>query len=250
MAVHAIDRLFAAPRRFPLLACTVAARYPAGVLATQSRRRYRGGVVARHEMLFAHHPGSDILVSSTKMGGVAEAARVYHRASAHRAGSAGKMTQDVTITWLGSAAFHLESAEGKSIYLDPWLQNSDCPASERSPAAVDLIVLTHGHFDHVGQTMELWQRHRPAVVAPQDLRHWLERQGLERNDGLGPDKGGTIAVEGVKISLTDARHSGGAPDGGYGGAACGCVIELENGLKLYFAGDTCVFGDMQLIGRL
>ena len=160
------------------------------------------------------------------------------------------MTQDVTITWLGSAAFRLQSAEGKSIYLDPWLQNSDCPASERAPVAVDLIVLTHGHFDHVGQTMELWRRHRPAVVAPQDLRHWLERHGLERNDGLGPDKGGTITVEGVKISLTDARHSGGAPDGGYGGAACGCVIELENGLKLYFAGDTCVFGDMQLIGRM
>jgi L-ascorbate metabolism protein UlaG (beta-lactamase superfamily) len=85
------------------------------------------------------------------------------------------MTQDVTITWLGSAAFRLQSAQGKSIYLDPWLENSDCPASERFPAAVDLIVLTHGHFDHVGQTIELWQRHRPAVVAPQDLRHWLER---------------------------------------------------------------------------
>ena len=160
------------------------------------------------------------------------------------------MTRDVIITWLGSAAFHLQSAQGKSIYLDPWLENSDCPASERSPAAVDLIVVTHGHFDHVGQTMELWQRHRPAVVAPQDLRHWLEGQGLERNDGLGPDKGGTVDVEGIRISLTDARHSGGAPDGGYGGAACGCVIELENGLRLYFAGDTCVFGDMQLIGRM
>src|SRR3974377_2160803 len=64
-----------------------------------------------------------------------ETARVHHRASAHRAGSAGKMTRDVTITWLGSAAFRLQSVEGKSIYLDPWLQNSDCPASERAPIA-------------------------------------------------------------------------------------------------------------------
>src|SRR5262249_56661960 len=95
--------------------------------------------------------------------------RVHHRASAHRVGSARKMTQEVTITWLGSAAFHLQSAEGKSIYLDPWLENSDCPTSERSPAAVDLIVLTHGHFDHVGQTMELWQRHRPAGRGPPAL---------------------------------------------------------------------------------
>jgi L-ascorbate metabolism protein UlaG (beta-lactamase superfamily) len=160
------------------------------------------------------------------------------------------MTQHATITWLGSSAFRLQSARGRTIYLDPWLENSDCPASERSPETVDLLVLTHGHFDHVGQTMELWRRHKPVVVASQDLRHWLERQGLERNDGYGPDKGGTVTIDGIGITLTDARHSGGSPDGGYGGAPCGVVIRLENGLSLYFAGDTCVFGDMQLIGRM
>ena len=155
-----------------------------------------------------------------------------------------------TITWLGSSAFRLASPGGKLVYLDPWLENQDCPASERFPDRVDLVVLTHGHFDHVGQTIELWERHRPAIVAPQDLRHWLERQGLERDDRLAPDKGGTVKIDGISISLTDARHSGGAPDGGYGGAACGCVLRLEDGLCIYFAGDTCVFGDMQLIGRM
>lgn len=161
-----------------------------------------------------------------------------------------QMTDHVQISWLGSSAFRLRSPSGKIIYLDPWLENADCPAQERMPEAVDMIILTHGHFDHVGQTMELWERFDPIVVAPQDLRHWLEGQGLKRNDGLGPDMGGTITVEGIKISLTDARHSGGSPDGGYGGAPCGMVMEFENGLSLYFSGDTCPFLDMQLIARM
>jgi L-ascorbate metabolism protein UlaG (beta-lactamase superfamily) len=66
-----------------------------------------------------------------------------------------------SITWLGSSAFRLSLADGKQVYLDPWLENSDCPASEREPERVDLIVLTHGHFDHVGQTMDLLRRFKP-----------------------------------------------------------------------------------------
>jgi len=154
------------------------------------------------------------------------------------------------ITWLGSSAFRLTMETGYTIYLDPWLENSDCPVSEKSPERVDLIVLSHGHFDHVGQTMPLWNRLRPVVVAPQDLRRWLERQGLERDDRLGPDMGGTIDVNGISISLTDARHSGGAADGGYGGSPCGVVLRLPNGTCIYFSGDTCAFGDMQLIGSV
>jgi L-ascorbate metabolism protein UlaG (beta-lactamase superfamily) len=153
------------------------------------------------------------------------------------------------LTWLGSSAFRLTTADGYELYLDPWLENSDCPATERSPARVDLIVLSHGHFDHIGQTMQLWERFRPIVVAPQDVRRWLERRGLERDDRYGPDMGGTVSVAEFEISMTDARHSGGAPDGGYGGAACGLILR-HAGLTIYFSGDTCVFGDMQLIGRI
>jgi L-ascorbate metabolism protein UlaG (beta-lactamase superfamily) len=155
-----------------------------------------------------------------------------------------------SITWLGSSAFRLSLPDGRQVYLDPWLENADCPPSEREPERVDLIVLTHGHFDHVGQTMDLWQRFKPPVVCSQDLRHWLERQGLERDDRFGPDQGGTVEAAGVSISLTDARHCGGAPDAGYGGAACGVVLRLADGPCIYFAGDTAVFGDMRLIGEL
>jgi L-ascorbate metabolism protein UlaG (beta-lactamase superfamily) len=155
-----------------------------------------------------------------------------------------------TITWLGSAAFRLTSPGGKQIYLDPWLENGECPDSEKSPQRVDLIVLTHGHHDHVGQTMQLWERFKPPVVCSQDLRHWLEHRGLEPDRRLGPDKGGTVEISGIAVSLTDARHCGGAPDYGYGGAACGIVLRLEDGFRIYFAGDTAVFGDMQLIARM
>jgi L-ascorbate metabolism protein UlaG (beta-lactamase superfamily) len=155
----------------------------------------------------------------------------------------------IALTWLGSSAFRLTLPSGREIYIDPWLENADCPVDERTPGRVDLVIVSHGHFDHVGQTMRLWQDFHPVVVAPQDLRRWLERQGLERDDRLGPDMGGTITLDDISISLTDARHSGAAPDGTYGGAACGLILRAE-GRTIYFSGDTCVFGDMSLIARL
>jgi len=156
----------------------------------------------------------------------------------------------IALTWLGSNAFRLVSPGGVAIYLDPWLENGDCPQAERDPRHADLVLLTHGHFDHVGQTMEIWRQSLPIVIAPQDVRRWLERKGLPQDDRYGPDIGGTVDVLGLSIALTDARHSGGAPDGGYAGAPCGMVLMLEDGLRLYFAGDTGVFGDMSLIGRM
>jgi L-ascorbate metabolism protein UlaG (beta-lactamase superfamily) len=156
---------------------------------------------------------------------------------------------DASLTWLGHAAFRLDSPGGKRIYVDPFLDNPKCPDGEKEPDRVDLIALTHGHDDHVGSTIDLWQRHKPRVVAPVELRWWLETKGVEGAAGDDPNKGGTVDADGIKISLTDAKHSSSIEDA-YMGEPCGLVIELENGTKVYFAGDTCVFGDMQLIGRL
>ena len=157
---------------------------------------------------------------------------------------------DVPLTWLGHAAFRFDTPGGKRVYVDPWLENPKCPDEEKEPERVDLIAITHGHSDHVGSTLELAEKHDCDVVALIEIRSWLSRQGLEESIAHSPNKGGTVDVDGVKVTLTDAKHSSSADDGSYVGEPTGLVIEVENGTKLYFAGDTCVFGDMQLIGRI
>ena len=157
---------------------------------------------------------------------------------------------DVALTWLGHAAFRFDTPGGKRVYIDPFLENPKCPDNERQPERVDLIAITHGHSDHVGSTLQLVEQHGCAVVAMIEIRDWLSGQGLAENMAHSPNKGGTVDADGIKITLTDAKHSSSADDLTYLGEATGLVIEVENGTKLYFAGDTCVFGDMQLIRRI
>ena len=160
---------------------------------------------------------------------------------------------DVSVTWLGHAAFRLDTPGGKRIYIDPWLSNPRCPEGEREPERMDVLAITHGHNDHVGEAIELGRRFKPRVVAIFELATWLEGQGVEEAASGAMNKGGTQEVDGIKFTMTHALHSGGFGGNGnpvYLGEAAGYVIELENGFKLYFAGDTAVFGDMELIGRL
>ena len=155
------------------------------------------------------------------------------------------------LTWLGHSAFRLESPGGKRIYVDPFLNgNPKCPEGELSPERCDLVVVTHGHGDHVGDTIAIHRKLGCPVVAQVELRAWLAGQGVPDDSGHNPNKGGTVSVEGVNVTLTDANHSSSAPDGTYAGESCGVVLELEDGFRIYFAGDTNVFGDMSLIGRI
>jgi L-ascorbate metabolism protein UlaG (beta-lactamase superfamily) len=156
------------------------------------------------------------------------------------------------LTWLGHAAFRVDTPGGKRIYLNPFLTgNPRCPAAELEPARCDLVLVTRGHGDHVGDTVALHQRFGCPVVAQVELRHWLTAQGVA-DDGMAHsiNKGGTISVEGVAVTLTHANHSSSSSDGTYTGESCGMVLGLEDGLTIYFAGDTNVFGDMSLIGRI
>lgn len=157
---------------------------------------------------------------------------------------------DTQVTWLGHAAFRIDSPGGKRIYVDPFLDNPKCPDGEKQPERCDLIALTHGHDDHVGSTVELAKRFGCAVIAQIELRSFLESEGAEGDISQAPNKGGTAEAEGIKVTLTDANHSSSWSDGRYLGEPCGLVLEVENGTKLYFAGDTNVFMDMQLIGRI
>jgi L-ascorbate metabolism protein UlaG (beta-lactamase superfamily) len=159
----------------------------------------------------------------------------------------------IPLTWLGHASFRLDSPGGKRIYVDPWLNgNPKCPDSEKAPERIDLIVVTHGHGDHVGDTVELWKTFQPPVIALVELRGWLADRGAEATDGMAHalNKGGTVEIDGIKVTLTDANHSSGGPDNVYLGEPAGVVLELEDGSTIYFAGDTNVFMSMQLIGRI
>jgi len=157
---------------------------------------------------------------------------------------------DTTLTWLGHSAFRLDTASGKRIYVDPFLNgNPKCPEAEQTPERVDMIALTHGHSDHVGDTVDLAQKHGSTVVALVELAAWLGRNGVDNDQIRGPNRGGTVEVGGVGFTPTIAFHSGSAPDGSYGGEPSGIVVRAD-GKTIYFAGDTCAFGDMQLISRI
>jgi L-ascorbate metabolism protein UlaG (beta-lactamase superfamily) len=154
-----------------------------------------------------------------------------------------------TLTWLGHATFRIDTPGGKRIYVDPFLNgNPKCPEEEQQPERVDAILVTHGHGDHYGDAVALAGKFGCTVVAPVELAGWLQAQGVEsvRN----PNKGGTVELEGVKVTLTHAQHSSSTNDGTYAGEPCGLVVSLEDRTALYFAGDTNVFGDMALIRRL
>ena len=158
----------------------------------------------------------------------------------------------LSITWLGHGTFVLVSPGGKRIVIDPWLDgNPSCPPDRKKIDAADLILLTHGHFDHTADAAAVARATGAPVVGVYDLTQWLELKGVKNTSGM--NKGGTQTVAGIAVTMVDAKHSSSVVEDGkivYLGEACGYVLRFENGLTIYFAGDTSVFGDMALIGEL
>ncbi len=158
----------------------------------------------------------------------------------------------VKLTWLGHSTFRIETPGGKTILIDPWVMgNPSCPESEKKLRKVDVMLCTHGHFDHIGDAVEIAKEHNPTVVGIFELCAWLQTKGVQQTSSM--NKGGTQQVGDIKVTMVHAIHSCGIQDGDhivYGGEACGYVIEFENGLKLYHAGDTTVFSDMAIIREL
>jgi L-ascorbate metabolism protein UlaG (beta-lactamase superfamily) len=162
------------------------------------------------------------------------------------------LNNGLELTWLGHSTWLMKTPGGKRFLFDPWLGNPSCPEGARdSLGHLDGILVTHGHFDHVADLEVIAKESGATVVAIFDLTSWLESKGIENT--LGMNKGGTVELAGVKITLTHAVHSSSFMEGGLSldlGDPCGFVLELENGFKVYNAGDTDVFGDMALIREL
>jgi len=162
---------------------------------------------------------------------------------------------ETSITWFGHACVEVVSPGGKTILFDPWFEN---PRSTRAPAAVDrcdVMLVTHGHSDHLGNALQIGSRTRPAWPAIHELQLWLQRNYAAADAVIGMNKGGTVDAVGLRVSMTGADHSAGDWNAGgeaplYLGEPAGFVVELEDGTRLYHAGDTAVFGDMRLIREL
>lgn len=149
----------------------------------------------------------------------------------------------IQITWHGHATFSLDVG-GVHVVIDPFLKGNN-PVAQRGPDEVpaDYILQTHGHFDHILDTVALAQNTGAQVVAILEVAGWINGQGYENTWGM--NLGGSYATSFGRVKMTPALHSSGLPDGSYGGAAAGFLIEAE-GKRIYVAGDTAVFSDMAL----
>ena len=164
------------------------------------------------------------------------------------------LNSEVSLTWLGHGTWKARSAKWKEVLIDPWVINNPAtPAALKKVERCDLMLVSHGHGDHIGEAVEIAKATRPKIVTIVELGAWLTSKGVSQDSIIAANKGGTIDVDGIKVTLVHAEHSCGITEGNqviYGGEPVGFVVEFENGFTVYFACDTDVFGDMALIGEL
>lgn len=149
------------------------------------------------------------------------------------------------ITWLGHGAFSIATG-GRTVLIDPFLTGNPAAATTAADVVADAIIVSHGHGDHVGDTVDIARRTGAVVIGVHEIAVWAEAQGAPRVHGM--NAGGAHQFDFGTLKLTPALHSSSLPDGSYAGIACGVLLTLEDGV-LYHACDTALFSDMQLIGR-
>ena len=162
------------------------------------------------------------------------------------------LNRGFSLTWLGHNTFKLVTRGGRVVLLDPWIEgNPACPKEHKTFDKLDVMTISHGHGDHMGDAVTLAKKLKPVVICNYEIHVFLQKKGVA---GTSPmNKGGTQEAQGLRFTMVHAIHSSGIEDGGqmiYGGEPCGFVITLEDGTRIYHAGDTAVFSDMALIGEI
>ncbi len=157
----------------------------------------------------------------------------------------------IQITWLGHSTFELRFPSGEVLVLDPWIEGNPAYPKGYKIKKVDAIAASHAHYDHVNDLIPLAKEFSPKVVAIFETASWFEKKGVKNT--IGMNKGGTVDLGFVSLTMTHALHSCSIKDGDeliYGGEAAGYVLTLPDGRRAYFAGDTALFSDMALIAEL
>ncbi len=151
----------------------------------------------------------------------------------------------LSITYLGHSGFILDDGEYR-LAIDPFLTGNPVAVHEAGEVDVTHIALTHGHADHVGDTVAIAKRTGAAVIGAFEIASFMGEEGVSETMGANP--GGTVRLPFGRVSFTQAFHSS-SYQGRYMGMPCGLVVEM-GGVTLYHAGDTGLFGDMKLIGEI
>jgi L-ascorbate metabolism protein UlaG (beta-lactamase superfamily) len=153
------------------------------------------------------------------------------------------------IKWLGHSAFQIITDQNLKILIDPFISNNPSAPEVVEELNADLILVTHGHKDHFGDTMEIADRTGAVIVANHELSVYLSQQGFE---SWGMNIGGNIQFRDINVTMVNSNHSSDMDfieEIGAGGSSCGYIITLENGRIIYHSGDTGVFGDMKTVIR-
>ena len=157
----------------------------------------------------------------------------------------------IEITWLGHGTYKMRLATGEVIVVDPWIEGNPSYPKDHSFDRVDIILVSHGHFDHIHDVLPLAKQFSPQILCIWETSRWLESKGAK--NVVGFNKGGTANVGPISVTMTHAIHSCGILDGDeiiYGGEAAGYIVRFADGRTAYCAGDTTVFSDMALIESL